>query len=154
MFLRGLNYYYLVTFFKNIPLITKFYEKTEEYFPTQANSEDVWNQIYADFTEAASLLPVSYDAANKGRATKGAALAFLGKSYLFNQRWTDAATQLKAAMDLNIYGLVNNSADNFTESNENNVESIFEIQFSRDIGGTTLGWVSSPAAARRPGGCT
>jgi hypothetical protein len=146
LFLRGLNYYYLVTFFKNIPLITKFYEKTEEYFPTQAKPEDVWNQIYADFTEAASLLPVSYDAANKGRATKGAALAFLGKSYLFNQRWTDAATQLKAVMDLNIYGLVNNYADNFTEANENNVESIFEIQFSRDIGGTTLGWVSSPAA--------
>ncbi len=146
LFLRGLNYYYLVTFFNNIPLVTKFYEKTEEYFPSQAKPEDVWSQIYTDQTEAAELMPASYDAANKGRATRGAALAFLGKSYLFNKKYTEAAASLKQVMDLNIYGLVPNYADNFTETNENNVESIFEIQFSRDIGGTTLGWVSSPAA--------
>lgn len=146
LFLRGLNYYYLVTFFKNIPLITKYYEKSEEYFPSQANPDDVWNQVYADFTEAAALLPATYDAANKGRATKGAALAFLGKSYLFNKQYTEAAARFKEVMDMQIYSLVPNYADNFTEAHENNAESVFEIQFSRDIGGTTLGWVSSPAA--------
>jgi hypothetical protein len=49
-------------------------------------------------------------------------------------------------MNLGVYDLVPNYADNFTEANENNKESLFEVQFSRDVGGTTLGWVESPAA--------
>ena len=37
-----------------------------------------------------------------------------------------------------------NYRDNFTESRENNIESIFEIQFSRDAGGADLGWGGTP----------
>ena len=146
LFLRGLNYYYLVSFFNNIPLVTKFYESSSEYFPGQASPQDVWNQVYQDLDEASKLLPVSYGNADLGRATKGAALAFLGKSYLFNQKYELASAKFKEVMNLGVYDLVANYADNFTEANENNKESIFEIQFSREVGGTTLGWVSSPAA--------
>src|SRR5690349_13698812 len=59
LFLRGLNYYYLVTFFNNIPLITKFYENSSEYFPSQVAPEEVWNQVYIDFDEASKLLPAT-----------------------------------------------------------------------------------------------
>jgi hypothetical protein len=146
LFMRGLSNFYLVTFFNNIPLITKYYENSSEYFPSQAAPQDVWNQIYKDFEEASTLLPVSYGSADVGRATKGAALGFLGKSYLFNQQFDKAATQFKAVIDLGVYDLVTNYGDNFTETNENNKESIFEVQFSREVGGTTLGWVGSPGA--------
>jgi hypothetical protein len=146
LFLRALNYYYLVTFFNNIPLVTKFYENSSEYFPSQASAQDVWNQVYQDLEEASKLLPVSYGASDLGRATKGAALAFLGKSYLFNQKYDLASAKFKEVMNLGGYDLMANYADNFTEAQENNKESIFEIQFSRDAGGITLGWVSSPAA--------
>src|SRR5688572_6944203 len=120
LFLRGLNYYYLVSFFNNIPLVTKFYEKEEEYFPGQASPQDVWNQVYQDFEEASKLLPVSHGNADLGRATKGAALAFLGKSYLFNQKYELASAKFKDVMNLGGYDLVANYADNFTEANENN----------------------------------
>jgi hypothetical protein len=146
LFLRGLNYYYLITFFNNIPLITKFYENFEEYFPLQSLPQDVWNQIYKDFEEASKLLPVAYGSSDLGRATKGAALAFWGKSLLFNQRYTEASAKFKEVIDMNVYDLVPNYGDNFTENHENNKESIFEIQFSREVGGTTLGWVSSPGS--------
>ena len=146
LFIRGLGYYYLVTFFNNIPLILKPYEKSSDFFPSQSNPEDVWAQIYADFDEASTLLPASYTGNDKGRATKGAALAFLGKCYLRNHNYTDAATKLKAVIDLGIYDLMVNYHDNFTEPYENNKESIFEIQFSRDVGGTVLGWVGAPSA--------
>lgn len=146
LFLRALDYYYLVTFFNNIPLITKFYDNSSEYFPSQVPAQDVWTQIYKDFDEASQLLPVFYTGADVGRATKGAALAFLGKSYLFNQKYDLASAKFLQVMNLGVYDLVPNYSDNFTETNENNQESIFEIQFSRDVGGTTLGWVSSPAA--------
>jgi len=146
LFLRGLDYFYLINFFNNIPLITKFYETSAEYFPSQASSQDVWAQIYQDFDQASQLLPVSYGAADLGRATKGAALGFLGKSYLFNQKFDLAAAKFKDVMNLGVYDLVPDYGDNFTEANENNKESLFEIQFSRDVGGTTLGWVESPGS--------
>jgi starch-binding outer membrane protein, SusD/RagB family len=146
LFLRALNNYYLVTFFNHIPLITKYYDSAAEYFPSQVAPEIVWAQIYADLEEASNLLPTSYTDPNVGRATKGAALGFLGKAYLFNKEWAKASEKLKTVMDLGIYGLMPNYGDNFTETAENNMESIFEIQFDRNVGGTVLGWVSSPAS--------
>src|SRR5688572_13598531 len=108
LFLRGLDYYYLITFFNNIPLITKFYENFGEYFPSQATPQDVWNQIYKDFEEASKLLPLAYGSSDLGRATKGAALAFWGKSLLFNQRYTEASGKFKEVIDMNVYDLVPN----------------------------------------------
>ncbi|HWJ27743.1 MAG TPA: RagB/SusD family nutrient uptake outer membrane protein, partial [Flavisolibacter sp.] len=86
------------------------------------------------------------DANQLGRATKGAAMAYLGKTYLFNKMYTEAAAQFKAVIDLNVYDLVPNYKDNFTESNENNKESIFEVQFSTTAGGTDLGWQGIPSS--------
>jgi hypothetical protein len=144
LFLRALHYYYLATFFNNIPLILEPYESADDYFPSQATPEATWNQIYADFEEASRLLPVSYQDPNRGRATKGAALAFLGKCHLFNQHFSEASAKFKEVIDLGVYSLMPNYSDNFTEAFENNEESIFEIQFSREVGGTVLGWVDAP----------
>ncbi len=146
LFLRALGYYYLVTFFNNVPLVLKPYETSDDFWPSQAPPEDVWNQIYADFDEASTLLPTAYTGNDIGRATKGAALAFLGKCYLRNHNYTDALAKFTAVMDLGIYGLMPDYHDNFTEAHENNIESVFEIQFSRDVGGQTLGWVGEPGA--------
>lgn len=146
LFVRGLSYYYLVTFFNNVPLILNVFKSSAEYYPAQATPEQTWAQIKSDFDEASKLLPATYPAKDKGRATKGAALAFLGKSMLFNNEFAAASTKLKEVMELNIYGLMDNYGDNFTEQFENNKESIFEIQYEREVGGTTLGWVGVPNA--------
>ncbi|MCY1719468.1 RagB/SusD family nutrient uptake outer membrane protein [Prolixibacteraceae bacterium Z1-6] len=147
LFLRGLANFYLVTFFENIPLVTTsiYVDNDKDYFPTQAAPEEVWAQIISDWTEAANLLPATYDASETGRATKGAALAYLGKAYLTNHDYTNAAVQFEKVKGMG-YDLVANYADNFNEAGENNSESVFEIQFSREVGGTVLGWVGAPAA--------
>jgi starch-binding outer membrane protein, SusD/RagB family len=143
LFLRGIYNYYLVTFFRNVPLITKFYASTADYFPKQATPDETWAQIYKDFDDASKLLPSNYIDPNKGRATKGAALAFLGKSYLFNKKFTEASAKFKEVIDLGVYELMPNYGDNFGEQLENNKESIFEVQFSREAGGLELGWVGT-----------
>jgi len=145
-FLRALYYFHLVTFFKNIPLILEPYESTDDYLVKQADPQLVWEQIYQDLLEASDLLPVSWDGDDIGRATKGAAMAYLGKAYLFNQRWQDAADQFQKVIDLDIYGLMENYGDNFTSSFENNKESMFEVQFDNEVGGSALGWVGAPQA--------
>jgi starch-binding outer membrane protein, SusD/RagB family len=149
-FLRGLYYYHLVNFFGRVPLILATPKNNSDFFVPQSTVEEGWEQVIDDFKKAIQLLPVRYadvtgtDKNDIGRATKGAAMAFLGKVYLFRHRYTEAAEQFDAVMDLGIYDLVPNYKDNFTESSENNIESIFEVQFSRNAGGVELGWGGTP----------
>lgn len=146
-FLRGLYLFHAVNLFKNVPLPTEL----AVYYP-QKTQEEGWAQVIADFKAAADLLPNTYDGLSgldggqKGRATKGAALGYLGKTYLFIKDFTNARTTFKQVIDLGVYSLVANYRDNFTTANENNSESLFEVQFSRDAGGVDLGWGGAPAS--------
>ena len=144
-FLRGMTYMYTVLFFNHIPLILEPPQSSDDFFPSQVEPSLVWDQIYKDLTEAASLLPATYDDANKGRATKGAALGYLGKAYLFNKDYTKAADIFKQVIDLNVYQLMPNYEDNFTEAFENNQESVFEVQFQR-MDQPNLNWVGEPVS--------
>ncbi|MDQ8011335.1 MAG: RagB/SusD family nutrient uptake outer membrane protein [Flavobacterium nitrogenifigens] len=144
-FLRGLFFFHAVNMFKNVPLPTEL----AVYYP-QKTQEEGWAQVIADFKAAAELLPNTYtgisglDAGQKGRATKGAALGYLGKAYLFTKDFSNAKATFKQVIDLGVYSLVTNYRDNFTTANENNSESLFEVQFSRDAGGVDLGWGGAP----------
>ncbi|MTH17766.1 RagB/SusD family nutrient uptake outer membrane protein [Flavobacterium sp. LC2016-01] len=146
-FLRGLYLFHAVNMFKNVPLPTEI----KLYTPQKTEAEG-WALVIADFKAAADLLPTSYDAVTgidkgqKGRATKGAALGYLGKAYLFTKDFANAKTTFKQVIDLGVYSLVSNYRDNFTTANENNSESLFEVQFSRDAGGVDLGWGGAPAS--------
>lgn len=131
-FLRALTYFYLLNTWDNVPLITLAANGTEDFFPTNSTPDKIWEQIIADATEAQLLLPVSWSAQDAGRATKGAASALLGKSYLYTKDWAKAAVELKKVINSN-YDLTANYADNFKESTENNIESVFEIQFQTDV---------------------
>jgi hypothetical protein len=149
-FLRALYYYHGTVLFKDIPLILKVPTTAEEMYPKQVTAAEIWAQVIKDFTDAMNILPTKqqYPAADMGRATKGAAAGFLAKSYMFTQQFDLAAPILKDIIDQNMgtYSLVANYRDNFTEAKENNSESLFEIQFDRNVGGTTLGWVGEPAS--------
>ena len=146
-FLRGLYFFHAVNMFKKVPLPTE----VALYTPQKTEAEG-WAQVIADFKAAADLLPTTYDGISgldggqKGRATKGAALGYLGKAYLFTKDFANAKTTFKQVIDLGVYSLVSNYRDNFTTANENNSESLFEVQFSRDAGGVDLGWGGAPAS--------
>ena len=144
-FLRGMTYMYIVLFFNHVPLIIDAPQSSADFFAPQVEPSLVWEQIYKDLNEAATLLPATYEDANKGRATKGAALGYLGKAYLFNKDYTKAAQIFKQIIDSHVYALMPNYEDNFTETRENNIESIFEIQFQR-MNQPNLNWVGEPPA--------
>jgi len=130
-FLRAFYYFYLEVLWENIPLVLQ--PSSAGDAPKQNTPDEVWAQIESDFTDAASVLPDQWDAANIGRPTKGAALAFLGKSYMQQHKWQqakDAFSWLVEGDGKAYYSLVPNYDDNFTDANENNKESVFEIQFS------------------------
>ncbi|HEY4785892.1 MAG TPA: RagB/SusD family nutrient uptake outer membrane protein, partial [Bacteroidales bacterium] len=128
-FLRGYAYADLITYFGDVPLITKVQTLADAYVSRTAKS-DVFAQVLTDLTDAASVLPTSYSGSNVGRATKGAALAYKAKILLYNQRWSDAAQAAKDVMDLKVYDFYPNYADLFTEAHEDNIEVIFDIQYT------------------------
>src|SRR5690606_20795921 len=138
-FLRGLSYFNLVTNFQKVPLIIAVPLTSQDYYPPTATEAEIWAQIISDFQNAQKLLPVSYsdvtgpDKNQLGRATKGAATGFLGKTYLYNKQWSLAANEFNKIIEgaeLNKYTLQASYRNNFSPSSDNNSESLFEVQFA------------------------
>ena len=132
-FLRAYIYFNLVQYFGDVIIVTSTLEIPDPAFDlVRSPQADVWAQIEKDLKEAAAALPAKYAAAGDlGRATKGAALSLLGKSYLIQKKYADAATTLREVTTLG-YALHASYADNFNPSRKNGVESIFEIQYQGD----------------------
>ncbi|WP_449439424.1 RagB/SusD family nutrient uptake outer membrane protein [Pedobacter steynii] len=129
-FLRGFYYYYAAILWENFPIVTTLQKPTD--LPQQSTLAQVWAQVEKDLTEASADLPEQWSGAELGRATKGAAQAMLGKALMQQHKWTEAKTAfdyLVTGAGKNYYDLVDYK-DNFRAENENNKESVFEIQFS------------------------
>lgn len=110
------------------------------YRPKDATEAEIWAQVEKDLLYAAENLPDSWDAENLGRATRGAAKALLGKAYMQQHLYDKAKEQLIWLIEkekTGLYGLIDNWVDNFTDLNENNKESVFEIQFDDKNKGDT-----------------
>lgn len=134
-FLRAYYYFELVKYFGDVPLIIDKRIGIEEalQIPRSPKAE-VYAQIEKDFSEAAQVLnPI---ASQKGRATKGAALAFLGKVYLYQNKFSEASSTFDEVINSGIYSLIPNYNDLFSVANENNSETIFDVQYTGLEGGS------------------
>lgn len=151
IFLRSLMYYHLAVAFGNIPLqLTPF---ASGDVLSQVDATVVYDQLVSDLTIAENNLPISYPIDNVGRATKGAAATLLAKVQLTLGNTSEAETTLRRIVDNYNYKLLPNYADIWGPDNENNEESIFEVQFiSGGIGqGSALTNEFSPSADLQTG---
>lgn len=127
-FVRAYEYFRLVRAFGDVPLRLNLPKDASEYNLPRSPKAQVWTAIEQDLTDAANILPTGYSGADIGRATKGAALAFHAKVAMYQGKWADVKTYTDQVMALGIYNLFANYEQLFRIPNENNVESIFEIQ--------------------------
>ena len=131
-FLRALMYFNLVRAFGDVPLVLKeIIDPSEGYEYSRAPVAEVYTQIIKDLTDAEGVLPERYTGADVGRVTRGAAKSLLGKVYLTQRRYAEAAAKLKEVIDANTYDLLPNYADLFRPANKNNRESVFEVQYKK-----------------------
>lgn len=128
-FLRGYFHLKLITYYRNIPLVVKVPKSSEDFYPKQSTPAQVYAQIEKDFSEAANALPANWEDKYLGRATKGAATAYLGVTYLYQNKYQQAGDEFQKIINMG-YELMPEFYDNFNGLKENNKESIFEIQFS------------------------
>ena len=128
-FLRAYYYFTLVKFFGDVPLFTdKRLGLSESGSLGRSPKADVYRQVEADLTAAIAVLPAVQ--VDKGRITKYAAQALLGKVYLYQNKYNEAAAMLDNVITPNAFSLVSNFNSIFLASGENGPESVFEIQYS------------------------
>lgn len=127
-FLRAYYYFELVKLFGGVPLFTeKRLSVGDSQKYQRATKAQVYAQIETDLLAAISALPLTNP--QQGRATKYAAQALLGKVYLYQDKFTDAAAMLENVVN-GPFSLVTNYANIFLQSGENGSESVFEVQYS------------------------
>ena len=157
-FLRGHYHFEGKKMWNMIPYIDENTYKRDDPNSTKiANDKDIWPNIEEDFKFAAANLPATQ--AQKGRATKWAAMAYLAKAYMFQKKYSLAKPLLLDILQNSGKKLVADYHDNYRNTTNNNTESIFEVQFSVNDGSTgnngnagdNLNW---PYSATAPGrGC-
>jgi hypothetical protein len=141
-FMRALGYFYLVRLWGDVPLVTTAADQVGT--PSRTPKEQVFAQILKDAQEAEAALPVSWPAAEKGRAPKGAAQALLAEAYLWRSsaegknEWQLAADNAKKIIDSGVYRLVANYLDAFNPGSQNRSEEIFAAQATGAANGPTV----------------
>jgi len=132
-FLRAYYYFELVKFFGDVPLVVdKRVLFGEQFDLPRTPKEQVYAQIEADLIYAADNMP--YVQTDIGRATKGSAQALLGKVYLFQDKFQEAANVLEDLIAQGPYQLLSDYSTMFENNNENNIESVFEVQYTDEEG--------------------
>ena len=160
-FLRALYYFDLLTFYsghKNndpgIPLYTSMPDFDKAYRP-RATPADVRKLMIDDLTVAIERLP--FRAYEKGRASRSAALALLGKVYLYADKYAKAAEVFGQLLEENSsaaepYSLYTNYGELFKLKGETNDESVFVIDCIAAQGnGSRMDLLYSPRSANCSG---
>ena len=133
-FLRAYYYFELVKYFGDVPLvIDKRIGADEVTKIDRTPKSEVYAQIEKDLIYAASIL--DWKNPTKGRITKGACLALLGKAYLYQNKFDAAAMTFDQIIDQNEYMLIDKYTDLFTVANEGHTETVFDIQYTGAEGG-------------------
>jgi hypothetical protein len=137
-FLRGYFYFYLARLFGGMPLFSEPVKPSEFGTTPRTELNVTYKFIEDDFKKAIELLPErnGYAAADLGRATKGAARAYLARAIMYqigtdnknNHNWQEVYDLTNAIINSGQYSLLPNYALIYEDEGENSAESIFEIQ--------------------------
>ena len=127
-FLRAYYYFELVKFFGAVPLVVdKPLEFGDQFNVGRTPADDVYTQIELDLDFASKNLPATQ--AQAGRITSGAAYALLGKAYLYQGEFAEAAAAFENVI-AGPYMLVTDYASIFEPEGENGPGSVFEVQYT------------------------
>ncbi|AYL97630.1 RagB/SusD family nutrient uptake outer membrane protein [Mucilaginibacter celer] len=131
-FIRAALTFEISQYWGEIPIIDQ--AKFQEYGTKRQPLPLVYQFIINDLETAVKYLPETQT--DKRRATKGAALALLGKVYLYapaaaNVRdFAKAKSYFEQVVNSGKYALVANYADLWDPNHANSTESIYEFQFN------------------------
>jgi starch-binding outer membrane protein, SusD/RagB family len=101
-FLRAFSYYYLVSNWGDVPLITTT-DVTQTASAARTPVSDVYKQILSDLQIAEGSLPEAYSSSERVRANKWAATAMLARVSLQLGNWQDAEADASVLINTGLY---------------------------------------------------
>jgi hypothetical protein len=133
-FIRAYNYFELVKGYGGVPLVLQPVSPSESLAIPRSSAADCYAQIIQDLKDAAAALPEKNARipGDKGRATKGAANAYLAKAYLYTEQWAPAQQAAELVISSNQYNLSGEFSNIWNVNNANGPESIFELNYNAD----------------------
>lgn len=136
-FLRGFIHFEMMNVYGDIPLMTKVLTPEEALELGRTPKEQVFGAIMEDMQYAASNLETTPNRGEIGRPSRQAALAYMGKFYLYNGMFSEAASTLQQVIDLegDAVMLDPDYKSLFNGTNESSKEIIFSFQAVGDGAG-------------------
>lgn len=128
LFLRAFAYFDAVQYFGDLPLVLQPATSYEETQNQRVSKDLIYEQIIADASEAARLLPPNGEQ-RTGQVANGAAYTLLGNVYMVLKQWDNAIEVLSKVSG---YELLDDYEALWDTSNKNHAESIFEVQYYDD----------------------
>lgn len=139
-FLRALNYFNLVRFWGEVPLMKTEVQTLEEAYVGKASLKEIYDFIIQDLEDAQAVLP---DKNADGRAGKGSVSALLAKVYLTRASsgaaegddYKKCAELCAQVISMPEFHLMADFKDAIGADHEFNAESLFEWNGDRELGG-------------------
>ncbi len=104
-FLRAFNYFYLVNYFGDVPLILNTDYAVNTNLP-RTPTDSVYLSIIADLKDAQNLIGENYPSAERTRANKAVVTTLLARVYLYRGDWALAETEASKVIADNRYSLL------------------------------------------------
>lgn len=135
-FMRALFYFDLVRVFGGVPLVTTVLSVEETKNVSRASADEIYNLIKEDLIAATDLLP-EWSSTVSGRASKEAAMALLGKVYVYTEEWDLANNMLDQVIGAG-FELLSDYGNLWKEEFEDNNEVIFAMKYIANDNGHIL----------------
>ncbi len=134
-FIRAAVYFYMSQYWGDVPLVTKVLSVDEANNVKKNTKKEIVDFVISELTSAIVDLPQYKDitSSEKGRASKQAALAFLGRMQLSEKKYSDAAATYKQIIDYNDNVIDPDYKGLFNGTNEYSKEIIFATQYQQDF---------------------
>ena len=127
---RAYSYWELGWQFGGVPLIKKVTSIEETKTIARSTQQETFAFAATDFTAAIDLLPaVKWTGSGIGRITKYSAMGILARMYMFQKDYAKAKPLMEGIINSGLYGMESDYKNCFSESNENGMERLWEVQF-------------------------
>ena len=130
--LRAMKYFWKVMCYGDFPFTTEVFATLEEARIPRTDKNTILDFIKKEVSECINALP---ETAAAGRATRGAAQAFLTRVYLISGDYNNAASTAKTVMDEGKYAMPDLTyEESFLKANQYNSEVIFTFEHNNSGG--------------------
>nr|WP_298332351.1 RagB/SusD family nutrient uptake outer membrane protein [uncultured Christiangramia sp.] len=136
-FLRAWQHFQLMTWFGDIPLADHDLSLEEAQNISRTPRAQVLQFILNELEEASEDLPTNteQEISNRGKITKGAAIALKARAYLYENDWQNVVAETERIINGSVgsYGLFDSYEGLFLPENQYSQEDILSLQFVPEL---------------------